>query len=62
MEKNMQVTEISVRELINTGNYENITVEMKASLSPDDDIEMCTAKLSKKVKRALREIQDGGKG
>ena len=54
----MQITEISYRELINTGNYENITVEMKASVSPDDDIEMCTEKLKRKVKRALSDAKD----
>jgi hypothetical protein len=59
MEKNMQITEISYRELINTGNYENITVEMKASVSKDDDLEMCVAKLSRKVKRALLDINGG---
>ena len=52
----MQITEISYRELVNTGNFENVSIEMKASISKDDDLEMCVAKLSRKVKRALRDV------
>jgi len=53
----MKVTEISYRELVNTGNFENITVEMKAIISEKDDVELASVKLSKKVKRALKEIR-----
>ena len=62
MEKNMQIKEITYRELVNTGDYCNITVEMKASVSEKDDLELCMAKLSRKVKRAIKDIRDGGKG
>lgn len=60
--ENMQITEISYRELVNIGDYCNIIVEMKASISPEDDLELCAVKLSRKVKRAIRDIRDGGKG
>ena len=57
----MKIIEIRYRELVNTGNYENITVELAASLEPNDDVELCTAKLVKKTKRAIKEIVDGAK-
>lgn len=55
----MKVTEISYRELVNTGDYNNITVEMKASISENDDLELCMAKLSRKVKNSILEIRKG---
>ena len=59
----MKVTEISYRELLNTGDYENISIEMKATVSPEDDLELCNVKLGRKVKKALKEFvnEDGGK-
>lgn len=56
----MQITEISYRELVNTGDYNNITVEMKATIAKDDNLEMCMTKLSRKVKRAIRDIREEG--
>ncbi|MDA3809625.1 MAG: hypothetical protein PF518_04760 [Spirochaetaceae bacterium] len=54
----MQITEISYRELVNTGNYQNVTVEMKATIDKDEDLDMCMTKLSRKVKRSLNELQE----
>lgn len=55
----MQITEISYRELVNTGNYQNIAVEMKASIGITEDLEICTIRLKNKVQKALNQIQEG---
>lgn len=51
----MQVTEIAYREMKNLGNYNNVTIEIKAVVNPEDDLEMCLAKLKAKVKRELKQ-------
>lgn len=51
----MHINQITYRELKNTGNYENITIEMSATVDQDDDLDLCVEKLKRKVKRALKE-------
>lgn len=50
----MEVKEISYRELINIGNFENIAIEITASVDKTDNIEMCLTKIRNKVKRELK--------
>lgn len=49
------VSEISVRVLRNTGNYENVTVEFTALLDEQDSPELVREQLAEQVEFALDE-------
>ena len=54
----MQVTRISYRRLVNTGNYQNETVEMEALVEPGDNVHTATEKLVALVDAALASCAD----
>ena len=56
----MEIKEIIYEELVNTGNYENIKLGMIATVSKEEDVDMAVSRLTKKVRRNLKEIVNGG--
>jgi hypothetical protein len=55
----VEITKIKYREVVNTGNYESVAIDMEADVDKSDDLEMCMAKLRNKVKRELKESWEG---
>lgn len=51
----MKIKTVAYRELINTGNFENVAIEMTAEVEEGDDLDFVMAKLTGKVKRQLKE-------
>lgn len=51
----MTITSITYRRLINTGNYENLTFEMSATVAPEEDIAVAAMELRATVHAAIRD-------
>jgi len=54
----MQINQVSVKRIFNLGNYENIAIELQASITEQDKFDDSPEKIAKMLDKRIIQMRD----